>query len=217
MKDEIHPTPAELQEARRHAKKALRKSRERLQKDEPVKLCLGWTEDEFVLENMDGVTGHAFSSDIIKVRFNARPDMWVPSLKTSTAHEFAHAWHYEQKGRSTETMWEHVLDEAITQNFAEQVYPEYETSWRKSHPAETVAKFWPQVKKKELDRRTDDINWPSLLYIDLSDDGDYPNWLGYSMSYLLGKELLKDRNLEEMPDVSRQELVDAGDRLFAKP
>jgi hypothetical protein len=40
MKDEIHPTAVELQEARRHTKKALERSRDRLQKDE--ELTLSW-------------------------------------------------------------------------------------------------------------------------------------------------------------------------------
>jgi len=216
MKDEIHPTAAELQEARRHTKKALEKSRNRLQKDEELTLCLGWTEEEFVLESMDGAAGRAFGSETIRVRFNTGPDDWIPALKATAAHEFAHAWHYEQRGGMSESLWEYVLDEAITQNFAEQVYPEYETPWRRKHSREMAANFWPQIKEKELDRKMNEISWPHPLYIDRSGDGEYPNWLGYSMSYLLGKELLESRELEEMPGVSRQELVDAGDRLFTK-
>jgi hypothetical protein len=127
MKDEIHPTAAELQEARRHAKKALEKSRNRLQKDEELTLCLGWTENRFQLKEMSGVAGRTFSAHTIRLRFNTRPDDWVLSLKATAAHEFAHAWHYEQRGGTPTFVWQHVLDEAITQNFAEYIYPDYET------------------------------------------------------------------------------------------
>lgn len=91
MKDEIHPTAAELQEARRHAKKALERSRNRLQKDEELALCLGWTGEDFVLESMDGAAGRAFGSETIRVRFNTNANHWIPAVKASVAHEFAHA------------------------------------------------------------------------------------------------------------------------------
>lgn len=58
------------------------------------------------------------------------------------------------------------------------------------------------------------ISYPLELYINKS-EGGYPNWLGYSMSYQIGKKLLEEGvKLEEFPELEKSNVTKTGNKLF---
>jgi len=215
MKAEIKPKEAELEEARKLVSEALEKAEKNLPRETDYTVSIAWTEQEFVLDRMDGTSGRAHSADFLEIKFNTEPEKWRDAIKSTAVHEYAHTWHYEKRynaeGRN-DFVWQYVIDEALTQVFAEKMF-DHSPPHRTEHSREEVAGYWSKIKSEEIERSFDGISWPYSLYINKSDSG-YPNWLGYSMSYLIGKELLKDHSLEEFPELGKQDLIKAGDRVF---
>lgn len=167
---------------------------------------------------MDGTHGRAHSAHFLEIMFNTAGKKWKTAIKTTAAHEYAHTWHYEKRydseGRN-QKIWQYVIDEALTQTFAEKTFPDYTPDHRIEHNKEKIADYWPEIRDEELERDTSEVSWPYSLYINKS-EGGYPNWLGYSMSYLIGKQLLESYQLQEFPDLGKKELIKAGNKVFGK-
>ncbi len=209
---QLKPETEELEEAKEIAQEGVKMASEHLSKNEEVKIGFGWTEEPFVLENMGGVSGRTFSSNYFVISFNTRLDEWQDSLLATSVHEYGHTWFYEKiENDYTQILWRYILDEALTQSLAEKLVPEFESPWRKEHSREDISEHWPEIKQN-LGR---EVNHPDSLYIDQSEDG-YPNWLGYSLSYLIGQELLKENNLEDFPNLNKNDVIRVGDKLFGE-
>jgi len=211
------PPIPEFKRAKKLVDEALEKSENRLPREEMVTGAPGWTDDDFVLKEMDGTHGRAYDAHFFRVNFNSTAEKWEKAIRATTAHEYAHTWHYEKRfdseGRN-DKIWQYVIDEALTQNFAEQVFPEYDAPQRKEHSISDISEYWPEIRDNELERDTDEVEWPYPVYIDQS-DGGHPNWLGYSMSYRIGKELIEQGyELEDFPKIGKEELVETGNKLF---
>lgn len=203
-------------EARGLVSEALRKAEEELPADFDYTVSIGWTGQDFVIENMDGTHGRTFSADFFKVNFNTSGEKWRKAIKVTAVHEYAHSWYYAMRydgeGRN-DKVWQYVIDEALTQNFAEKIFPEYIPDHRLKHGKEKIAEYWPEIRDNELHRNTEDVSWPYILYINKTGEG-YPNWLGYSMSYLIGQELLKNHSLEDFPELEKNHVVETGNKIF---
>jgi len=109
-------------------------------------------------------------------------------------------------------LWMYILSEGLTQNITSELVPEITKPWRTKHSKDEIAKHWDKIREEELERN---YEYPDPLFIDKS-DGGYPNWLGYSMAYLIGKQLLEEGyELEEFPELCREDVLEAGNKLFA--
>jgi len=208
------PEKDELEEAKKQARKGVESAKDVLPKEEEVKIGFGWTENRFHKEKKNGVSGMAFSPTYFEIDFNSGVEGWEKSIVSSAVHEFAHTYFYERKdmnARDDMPMWMYILSEALTQNTAAKIVPEVSPPWRTKHSKEVISEYWSRIKEKELDRPQDN---PDPLFIDKS-DGGYPHWLGYSMSYLIGKQLIEEGyELEEFPELVREDVVKAGNKLF---
>jgi len=172
---------------------------------------LKW-EDPFTLEKMNGVSGKTYSSTYFRIYFNTKAEGWKKSIKGTAIHEYGHTYFYEMIDKDyADVLWQYILDEALTQNLTEALAPEAPEPWRTEHSENKISEHWPEIKNN-LNR---DVNHPDPLYISKSENNSYPNWLGYSLSYIIGKRLLKEHELEEFPGLNKTDVVKAGDRLFA--
>lgn len=209
---ELKPETEDLKEAKKIAQKGVNMASEHLPKNEEVKIGFGWTEDPFVLKNMSGVAGKSFGSDYFILSFNTRPNEWKNSLLAQSVHEYGHTWFYEQiENEYAKILWRYILDESLTQNLAEKLVSEFESPWREKHSKEDISEYWAEIKQN-LER---DVNHPDPLYINQSEDG-YPNWLGYSLSYLIGQKLLEEYKLEEFPEIEKKDVIQIGNELFGE-
>jgi len=214
MTQEIKPDKEELEEARKIVEKALNEAKKELEIKTKVKVSLGWTAKEFVINNMDGASGYAKYPNILDIEFNTTADKWQESLRASVFHEYAHVWDYEQRGRKWEKRWQYILGEALTQHFAKQ-NAEYESPWRTKHSREKVAEFWEELRDNEIEKDMEDVapTGRDPVFINQG-DGKYPNWLGYSLAYQIGKKLLKQHKLKDFPDLEKEDLIKAGNKLY---
>lgn len=209
---QLKPESEELKEAKEITQEGIDRASEILPKDEEVKVGFGWSEESFVLENMSGVSGKAFGSDYFYLFFNTSVENWKTSMLASSVHEYGHTWFYERiENDYAQALWKYILDEALTQNLAEKLVPEFESPWRKEHSREEISEYWPQIKQNLVR----EVNHPDPLYIDQSEDG-YPNWLGYSLSYLVGQKLLEEHDLEDFSELEKEDVVRIGNQLFGE-
>lgn len=178
-----------------------------------MRVNFGWTEDPMVKENMNGVSGIAFGPGTLELKFNTDVKTWKKAIEGTAAHEFGHTFFFEKRGfkhDDNRPLWVYVLNEALAQNLAEMAVPEAPEPWREKFSVDEIAEYWPEIKE-DLDR---DYEFPEPMYINPS-EGGYPNWLGYSLSYQIGKALLKEHDIEELPELERSDVVETGDRIFS--
>ena len=214
MSHQINPSTGELEEAKEIVDTALSEAEEELPMEQEVVVELGWTESDFVVEEMDGSKGYARYPNVLEIDFNSSADKWKKAIRATAFHEYAHAWDYEQRGQQWEKRWQYILGEALTQHFTEQ-NAEYHEPWRTKHSRETVAEYWPQLRDEEIDKDMENVsvNGSDPVFINKG-DGEYPNWLGYSLAWQIGEQLLQDYSLEDFPELDKQDVVEAGDTLY---
>lgn len=209
------PTSEELEKAQSIVEEGIELAKEELPKDEEVRVGYGWTEDDFVKEQMNGSRGLGWNSGYFEAEFNADVNGWETALLGTSVHEFAHAYFSEQKGldeHSEKPMWMYIIEEGLTQNITEKLVPEAPEPWRYEHSVDEISEYWEDVKE-ELDRQ---YSYPDPLFIDREGE-EYPNWLGYSLSYQIGQELMEQgHELQEFPELEKEDLVEAGNKLFSK-
>lgn len=209
---QFKPETEELEEAKEIAQKGVDMASEHLPKNKEIKIGFGWTEEPFVLENMGGVSGKSFGSTYLHIQFNTEVDDWKNSILATAVHEYGHAWFYEQiENDYAKILWRYIIDEALTQSLAEKLVPEFESPWRKEHSIKEISKHWPAIKQN-LER---EVNHPDPLYINQSEEG-YPNWLGYSLSYMIGQKLLEEYKLEGFPNLEKKHVIKVGNKLFTE-
>ncbi|MFB6100800.1 MAG: DUF2268 domain-containing putative Zn-dependent protease [Candidatus Nanohalobium sp.] len=211
----IHkPDTDELEEAKELAREGVERGEKVLPKEKELKIGFGWNGDDFVKEKMGGTRGMAYSPVYLKVEFNSRVDEWKENVVASAVHEYAHTYFYEKKAMDSDDempMWMYILNEALSQNTTARLVPEVSNPWRTKQSKEEIADYWDKIKEEELDRT---YSFPDPLFIDRS-EGGYPNWLGYSLAYLIGKKLREDGvELKEFPELEREDVVEAGNKLF---
>lgn len=213
MSHTIRPTVPEYREARGLVAEALDRAAAAFPMETDPVVEMRWTEDEFVMAELDGAKGYAEAPDVVEIEFNTAAPAWRDSIRSTAVHEYVHVWDVEQRGGTWEARWEYVLGEALAQIAAEEFSLEYESPWPRKHGVEAVAEYWPRIEAAELDRRMEEIEGYDPVFID-DGGGRYPMGLGYSMSYQIGEELLGEHDLESFPHLDRAAVVRAGKRLY---
>ncbi|MFB6209705.1 MAG: DUF2268 domain-containing putative Zn-dependent protease [Candidatus Nanohaloarchaea archaeon] len=208
MEYTIKPEKHELERARRAAKEALESSKTVLEKEQDVEVFLAGDGRESVREKMNGSQGRTYSPTTVTASFCPEAEGWEDALKRTIAHEYAHAYFYEEKPKA-EFLWQWLLEEALTQNFSEKIYPGIESPMRQRFSREEVGEYWSDVKEvlgEEIG------GWyEHQLFMG---GESFPRWIGYSAAYLIGQKLLEEHDLEDFPGLERSDVIEAGDRLF---
>jgi len=213
MSHQIKPSTEELEEAKEIIDVALSEAEEKLLMEQEVVVELGWTESDFTIEQMNGASGLAKYPNSVSLDFNTSADNWRESLRTTAFHEYAHTWDYEQRGQIWEKRWQYILGEALAQHFADQ-NTEYESPWRTKHSRDEVADYWQQIRDEELDQEHSE-NQYDPIFINRG-EGEYPNWLGYSLAWQIGEQLLQEHSLQDFPELNKQDLIEAGNEIYTE-
>ncbi|MEF8880626.1 MAG: DUF2268 domain-containing putative Zn-dependent protease [Candidatus Nanohaloarchaea archaeon] len=201
----------DLEKAEKKVVEGLERVSSELPKDDDLDIDLGWTSQDFVVENMNGTTGKCINSEWIEIKFNSNGENWEKNLVSTVVHEYTHSWFYEEIGHRAKTMWLYILDEALTQHFSKKLVPEASHEKSTKFSREEISEYWSKIKEEQVDRKDSKISRP--LFVNRG-DSEYPNWLGYSLAYQIGKELLKNHRPEEFTELGKQDVIRAGDKLF---
>lgn len=210
----IKPSVEEYREAHRVVGDAISSASQILPFKEEIEIEIRWTERQFVKDNLDGASGLAHYPNMIELKFNTEPSLWKKSLRTSAAHEYAHIWDYSEREGKWNKQWEYILGEALSQILAEKVVPDYNPEWRKKYSRADIGDYWEKIKEEELDKDLDEMGKWNPLFINENGEGEFPNWIGYSLAYRLGKRILKNKDLSEISATTKTELLTEGDKIF---
>jgi uncharacterized protein YjaZ len=204
----IRPEEHHLREARQVIEGALATCKAVVSKEEDVTISLGWDADDF-MDEVDGATGRCHGSARIELYFNSGSSRWKESLKSTTAHEFAHAWFHEQNSTNVEDMtfvWQQVLMDAHAQLFAEKI-TDYEDPISVAVEEDYIKENWSEIKE-EMSKEFHESQ--GFFY----GGGEFETWTGYTVAYLIGQKLLEEHELGEFPELKRSDVLEAGDALF---
>lgn len=188
MKHRINSGKEDMSEAEKQVEEGLELISRKLPKEIEADVDVCWTSQDFVIEEMGGSTGKAINPSRMEVKFNSKAEDWRANLKSTTVHEYVHTWFFEKNNGRSKIMWHHIIEEALTQHFSKELVPEADHRKSTRFSKEEIAEYWPQIKEKEIEKTGTDFYKP--LFINRG-NSEYPNWLGYSMSYLIGQQILK--------------------------
>lgn len=209
MPYQIKPEKHELRKARRIVEETLEKCRySEIQENENVDVDIGWSSDQYTKQKLNGVYGFTHSQERFEINFNSNVEGWEDQLKASVAHEYAHTVFFNTVPRQDlKYNWQHILMEAHSQLFAEKIFPDIEIPWREKYSLEELRDYWPKIKET----LKQEIGDESQLFFG---GKHFPEWLGYSLSYRLGKELMKEHDLEDIPELKHSDILETGEKLL---
>jgi hypothetical protein len=147
---DLRPTAAELSEARALVEVALDDCERAGGLGAPLRVALGWTDDEAVRERRAGVSATTFAGGQVELAFNSDVEGWTDALGPVVALQYGRAWADEYV--ETAFRWQRLLREAFADRFATAVSPEGPTPWRVDD--EAVAERWTAMRGA-LDERDD--------------------------------------------------------------
>jgi uncharacterized protein YjaZ len=206
LRHTVKPRPDQHRTAKDLIESSIESCKHLLLKEDDLEFHLAWEGRAEIIEELGGVQGRALSSELITLSFNAEQDGWKDSVRRTVAHDYAHTYFYEQNGLS-DFLWQWVLEEALSQQFAEHVFPEIDSPQRHAVGREKIEELWPSAKKV----MSEEMDYEHEMFY----GGEtFPRWYGHSLAYMIGEKLLKEHEFEDFPDLTRSDVVDTGDELF---
>jgi len=97
-------------------------------------------DDYFVIHEMEGITGVAFSDDVFALELD--PSGKMENLKSVVAHEYHHTVEDEMLEDNGHTLLERSIIEGKADTFARMVYPEVIQPWQDSTDSEVYYEFF---------------------------------------------------------------------------
>jgi len=187
MNISIYPKEHELREAKQTVEKALEGAKYVLDKEEDLKINLGYASIEEVGEF--GVFGSAVSPEELEIFFNSQVDDWKDNLEDLTADLYGRTWFYENS--EVNFVWQQILASITGLTVIEKISKErnFEISNFKQEWAEKKTSISKEVSEKE-----ENLSWQLKLGI--------------------GHKLLEAHELKHFPHLNRSDVLEAGDALF---
>lgn len=184
MEHSIEPTPEVFREANNITEGLLQTCTAVLSKDSDLKVYLSWGENS---------SPEVLSEQEARINVSTH-DNWKEQLKSTVAQAYAQSWFMEYKSNSYH--WEELLMLGHSLQFAENITdkePELD-------PREEVEEAWPVLREE--------------VQISLVEETEEMSHYGFSLAYYLAEELKDVHGLENFPELSMSDVIDAGDRLF---
>lgn len=189
MNYSIKPEEHELREARQVIETAIETCRHTLEKEESLHIHLGHAEKDEVGEF--GVFGEASNSENGRIYFNTSAENWKQNLNDLTLDIYGQTWFYE-KNDNHEFVWQQLLADITGLLLIEQVSEGREPDYN------GLEEEWKQ-KKENLSEQLS--------------TGSRENF-SWQLKLILGRKLLDNHELEDLPDLKRSDVIEAGDEAF---
>lgn len=185
MSYEIRPETHELEKARRAVEKAFESCKYVLQKNKVLSVNLGSSSQE-----NHGAHGLAASPTEAQLYFNPDVSDWDEDLKKTAVSIYGEAW-YREKVDEVAFVWQEFLASASGLLLLEEVGEGREPE------REGLDEEWTEKK----DSLGDEVAFQEERF-------------SWSLKLVLGRKLLEDRGLEYLSDLSRSDVLEAGEEAF---
>lgn len=159
-------------------------------------------QDPFIEENMFGSFGFWVHGSAIHLYINTKAKGWLDNLKKSTAHEVAHV--ISGSKFKMETILEGLIFDGVAEHFREKAVGGETAPWSKAIPEKKSKKILKDLEDNKLLNKKDYKLYQDLFY----GKNEYPNWAGYTIGYVIIKEILEnsDKKIEEIIKISPKNL-----------
>lgn len=208
MSYSIKPEEHELRKARNAVEAAVESVRHSFPVEGEVSFNLGWDGRDYTTQKMGGVSGRTVAENVITLSFNSEVEGWEETLKRTAVHEYGHVLFYNANSGLSDFMWQFLVEEALAQHLAERFFPDAHSPWNQKYSTDEISQEWGEIRHiiKE-----EEVDYEHPLFL----GGEkFPDWMGYSVAYLIGERLLEDHDLDEFPQLKRSEVIETGDKLF---
>ena len=141
------------------------------------------TVDEFVIKEMDGVSGFSAWKNTILIGIYPSHD-WRSHLRNTICHELAHAISLNFIARKT--LLDDLIFEGVAEHFREKIIGG-KSKWVNTVDRAKCKKILSEISDKMND--ADDKLYADLFY----GTGKYPRWAGYSIGYHIVDSYLNNK------------------------
>lgn len=185
MSYSVRPETHELKKARRAVEKAFESCKYTVQKNKVLSANLGSSSQE-----NHGAHGLATSSTEAQLYFNPNVSDWDEDLKKTAISLYGEAW-YREKVDEVSFVWQEFLASISGLLLLEEVGEGREPE------TESLEGEWTE-KKDILDEE-----------VAFGEEG-----FSWNLKLVLGRKLVEDRGLEELPELTRSEVLEKGEEAF---
>lgn len=211
MNYKLKPSERDVREARSLAKGVVETCRIVEEIDE-LNIELGWTSEEFILEELNGCQEFAKSGNTVKLGFNTSVDGWKESLRFNTGVGYGKAFFLNSKNFSNEEidfLWEKLLFEGFGLVFANEALGEIENKAPYNlgnFEDEELENLW-RIFSENLEKSMKDD--PESIDPEVLNDRNIEK-----IGFLISKELAKNYSWNELSKLKKVRLIEAGEKLF---
>lgn len=211
MNYKIKPSEKNIRESRRLVEGVIETCRI-VEELEQLNVELGWTSEEYILEELDGCQEFAKSGKTVKIGFNTSVDGWRDSIKFSAASGYGKALFLETKNfenNEIDFVWEKLLFEGFSLVFANEAlgdigsHAPYELNGFEEDELEDLWRVFSDNLEESMKDNPENIDSEVLQGRNIENIG-----------FLICKELAKNYSWKELPEVKKVRLIEAGERLF---
>lgn len=185
MSFSIRPEQHELIEARKEVEKVLESCKYTLEKNEGLSVDLGYTDSS----NDYGAFGRVSSGESAEIFFDASVEGWKNDLKEVAADVYGRSYFYENS--EINFKWQQLLASVTGLMVIEEVSDGREIE------VEELREEWAE-KKTDLSEE--------YLGEEMA--------LSWQLKLAVGRKLLEEYELEDLPELKRTDVLEAGDALF---
>lgn len=186
MSYRIRPEEHELRQARETVEKILEGCKHELEKNRVLELNLGVAPSGSTGEY--GARGVAVNAEAAQIYFDPEVENWREDLEKVLRKEFGKSWFYENMEMSG-LLWQELLAEVFGLMFLGQVHDR--------EPEKDIKQEWRDRRgklKKHVSQEPENFSW--------------------QLKWRLGKKLLEEYELEDLPELKRSDVREVGDRLI---
>lgn len=202
----IRPKKHQLRQARQAVQNSLEACKAVQEINKELIIDLGSNSDPFTREELQGATGFTSSRNTIELEFNSDAEKWEEGLKLRTAEEYGHALFLEKFDGTIRFNWQDLLYEAYAIKFAETALPQIENPKTEKYSTEQLSRKWESLKEG-LEDEVDADRF--FMY-----GSEENSMIGFSLAYIIGTGLMEDHEIKEIPEMNRNDVIEAGDRIF---
>jgi hypothetical protein len=188
MNYSIKPEEHELREARETVEKIIESCKYVLEKEEDLTVNLGYAHRDETGEF--GVFGAAETPGSATIYFNTDVDGWKDNLEDLAADVYGQSWFYENS--EVNFKWQQALASTTGLMLIEEISESREAD---------ISEFQEEWAEKKTD-------------ISEKISPENPENLSWQLKAAIGRKLLEDHELEDLPHLNRTDVLEAGDALF---
>lgn len=136
------------------------------------------TFDSFVIDEMNGCVGFSpFAGKSMILSLNTNTPGWAPALEYTIAHEYHHVIIHSKD--DWESLGDTLVYEGMAENFRGDIVGRANPPYVTYNSKETCLQYW-QTLQPYLEDTSEEL-YTQVFF----GGGEYPQWLGYSLGYLL--------------------------------